>query len=161
MDNVEFTKIKLNKDFSVLLKYQVPKAENKFDQLSLNCSDHPLQSFNTAMLALRIHVLELCELPVNEININKVTVKSVSFNYVGEKHVMGCTICAVMKLSYSNTPLVLNTPYKIKEYYGEKGDEKALLSNECLSSLENLVEEAQKYLNGEREEIEMFQEDKE
>ena len=68
-----------------------------------------------------------------------------------------------MKLAYSNAPLNLNTPNKPEEPYNtdcEYDDEtyaKMCLRSECIDKLYQLIDEANYYVDGQREQGNLFE----
>ena len=150
---MRFRKIKL-KDDKVILVYEKPGIGAEMDEYSVACSDKPLPSFNEAMKGLVCHVREMCELP--DTYDKRIEVKGVSLSYAGKNETMGAVITAAMELHNSVNALNLNTPHKTVEFYAYDGDDKQLLTTGCVDAIETLIEEAQKYLNGEREQGGLF-----
>lgn len=158
----QITKIKLGKDSKVHIEYQVPRTVETgqdFDQFTLNCVDKPLPALELAMLNLRKHVLDICEMPIDDTEVMKVKVKGVSFSYSGDDDIMGATITASKTLARSNAPLMINTPHKFDQTHNENQSTEMLLSDDCISVLVELLEQAEKYLDGERAQLEMFNQD--
>lgn len=158
----QITKLKLGKDSKVHIEYQVPRTVESgqaFDEFTLNCVDKPLPALELAMLNLRKHVLEICEMPVDDTEVMKVKVKGVSFSYSGDNDVMGATITASKTLAKSNSPLIINTPHKFDQPHNENQGTEMCLSDDCVNVLEELLEQAEKYLDGERAQLEMFDKD--
>lgn len=156
------TKVKLGKDSKVHIEYKVErmvKDTPDYDEFTLNCVDKPLPAFELVFIKLRKHVLEICELPSDETDIAKVIVKGVSFSYSGESDVMGVTITASRTLAKSNAPLIINTPHKFDRPHNENQGTEMCLSDDCALLLAELLEQAEKYLDGERAQLEMFDKD--
>lgn len=159
--NRQITKIKLGKDSKVHIEYKVPRTTESgqdFDQFTLDCVDKPLPALELAMLNLRKHVLEICEMPVDDTEVMKVKVRGVSFSYSGDD-VMGATITASKTLVKSNAPLMINTPHKFDQPHNENQGTEMCLSDDCVNVLVELLEQAEKYLDGERAQLEMFDKD--
>jgi len=152
------TKIKYSKGF---VSIDWTQGEGNNDEYSIKCSEPPRQEFVSAMLGLNKYVAEMCELPENYAV--RLTTQGVSFNYGGENETMGATITAQMKLLNSNAPLNLNTPNKTVEPYSESQpwSEKTCLSEECVDALAELESEANKYIDGQRAQARLFEEEKE
>ena len=119
------------------------------------CHEAISPSFTNAIGALAPFVCEMCELKKEDTK--KIIVKGVSFSFSGEDEVMGAVITAHKTLVNSNTPLVMNTPHKIEEFYGELGDDKQLLPEDCAVALHKTAKEAEKFVNGERAQMDLFQ----
>lgn len=158
----QITKVKLGKDSKVHIEYKVPRTTESgedFDQFTLDCVDKPLPALELAMLNLRKHVLDICEMPMDDTEVMKVKVKGVSFSYSGDNDVMGATITASKTLARSNAPLMINTPHKFDQPHNENQGTEMCLSDYCISALEEVIEQAEKYLDGERAQLEMFDKD--
>lgn len=159
---MKFTKIKLKtgEKGEVELHYQNDKGEQGLDKFTFISKDEPLPSFELTMMKLRKHVLALLEMPKTDKEVKKVTVRSVSLSYAGDDDVMGAVISGIRSLEYSNGVQVLNTPYKPEEAVAENADDTNILPEECSALIYELIDEAQKYLDGERKQIEAFKEEK-
>lgn len=140
--------------FKVTLEWEVKNKKGDWDQYTMTCSDEPLPAFKEALAALDQDVLEMCEQPENYLT--RIVVTGVSFDYSGEKEVLGATITGQMNLHKSNVPLNLNTPHKIKEFYADDGDPKQLLTEDCAERLKGLATQAEAYIDGERAQGELF-----
>jgi hypothetical protein len=151
--SIRFKKIKLAKDNKVEIIYEA-QTEDGWDEYTLKASEEPTETFLKAMEALAEDVAEMCEFPPD--HVNRITVRGISMSYAGEKVVMGATISASKKLLKSNTPMSVNTPYKIEEHYSENGDDAALLEEECVERIQMLQAEAEKYLKGLRAQTNLF-----
>jgi hypothetical protein len=155
---VQFTKIKRT-NTGIELHYRVKKADNKYDILSLVCPENPLPSFIQAFMDLRRHLLLICEIPIDKEIIERSHVKGATLTYSGDDDILGAVISGILKLMHSNSPLVLNTPHKNTDYPGDMGDPKTLMDEDCADALETLITEAEKYLNGDRAQEELFPEE--
>ncbi len=152
-----FTKIKYDGK-TVFLQYQQGPAFK--DEYSMKCRELPRPEFAEALKALAPEVLYLCELATAYLN--RIKVRSVSLNYGGKGETMGATITSQMDLYNSNCPLNLNTPNKPVEPYNtdcEYDDDtlaKMCLRGECVDKLEDLIDEANKYVDGQRAQGSLF-----
>jgi len=158
----QITKVKLGKDSKIRIEYRIErivKDNRDYDEFALNCVDKPLPEFELAFLKLRKHVLEICELPVDDTEIAKIIVKGISFSYSGENDVMGVTITASRTLAKSNAPLIVNTPHKFDKPHNENQGTEMCLTDDCYAALAELLEQTEKYLDGERAQLEMFDKD--
>ena len=131
----------------VTVVYSTENKEGKVDDYSLSCNEKPLPSFTKAMNALVDHVLEICEL--GDEQARSLTVTGVSFNYQGDEEIMGAVITAEKNLDTANAPLVLNTPHLPSRDASAHGDQ-PVLTPECVTDLLRLQQEAEKYVNGQR-----------
>lgn len=154
----QITKVKLSKESKVHIEYRVERTVEEvtdYDMFTLDCIDKPIPQFNLAMMELRKHVLEICEMPADDLEVMKIMVKGVSFSYSGVDDVMGATIIAIKKLNKSNTPLMINTPHKFAEPHSENQGAEMCLTEECIEVLEELINQAEKYLDGERAQLKL------
>lgn len=148
-------KVKFSSDEKIHLSYEVKSTSGKISEFTLVSSEKAAPSFYQTLQKLRNSVLELCELPSNEES--KIHVSGVSFSFAGDNDTMGAVITAQRRLSNSNAPLNLNTPHKAVEPYGDgKADAKQLLPDECIDVLNGLIDEAEAYIEGKREQTDLF-----
>src|SRR3990167_11028779 len=146
---MRFNKIKFDSEKQKwAFLYEIMRSGGTSDEFSIASKDEPRQALKDCLDGLKKFGIEICELPDDWKS--RLTIKGVSFSYAGENDVMGVTITALAELEHSNSPLVLNTPHKIAEFYGETGDEKQLMPEGLAEILDELQEEAEKYVNGER-----------
>jgi hypothetical protein len=132
----------------VRIEYENKRADGKgFDEFTLNCSDTPLVSFRDALSALSLDVIGICEMHVAEEP--KISVRGVTFTNTND--VFGAVITAMKKLKTTNAPLVINTPHLTEEPYGEGDTSTPLLDTATVDRLHTLALEAERYINGERE----------
>lgn len=140
------TKLKYNpKTERVELKYELPNRGD-WDQYELSTKEIPHPDLVAALTAFAPHVLTLCEL--DDVELDTISVRSVTFTWKND--VMGCVISSLRQLQTSPAPLVLNTPHKTIEPYGEGGSEGALLPDSVIGALEQLLAEAEEFIKGKR-----------
>ena len=147
-------KIKINKNGSVHINYKLmikddPNTGEVWNTLSLTSDERPASGFNQAFIGLMPHVTEICELPVEDED--NLRVNGARFTYSGDANVMGVQIFAEKILAESETSLMLKTPHKLEQ----SDNPKKQMSRDCVEALRTLIEEAFKYINGERGQIEM------
>ncbi len=154
---IRFTKIKYDGS-QVEIHYE--KGAEYADKYTLKCSEPPRPELGKAFMDLGVEVINLCELPDDYLS--RIIVRSVSLNYSGKNETMGATITAQMELYNSNCPLNINTPNKpVEPYnadcdYDDKTYAKTCLSCECVDKLEELIEEAGRYVDGQRAQGKLF-----
>lgn len=154
MSKVKFRKIKLEKDGKVKLEFFEEKQNGGDpDEHTFVSSDRPNPSFPNSMLRLRKAVCEICELPTTDDFIRSIEVRGLSISH-SERDGMGITITALRNLEHSDCPLVLNTPHKTEDGENPKRIMPSWAFNECMV----VMEEAQAYLEGDREQIDLFAE---
>lgn len=149
-------KIRVDKLNRINIEYEIERPDSDPDEFSFTCADKALPSFYIAFQALFLDVIEMCEIPRS----SNISIKGISFSFSGEKEVMGCVLTAQKTLLNSDSPLNLNTPHKISEFYGETGSKKQLLSDDCKKRLNDIIYEAIRFVNGERLQKDMFREAK-
>lgn len=155
-----FTKIKRTSEGKIYIEYQVMNKQGYWDDFSMKSFDEPTPSFDRAFDAMIPHVIEMCEMPENDHTDHPYTIKGFSMSYSGDNDTLGVTMTTTRALEESNTPLVLNTPHKIKEPYVEGGDDTQVMGGECLQALQAVFAEAQDYLDGKRKQGDLFAEPK-
>lgn len=150
-------KIKISKENRVEINYQQKSQSGEWNDYSMSCVEKGEPGLYTSLDELRQDVIEMCEQPDHYID--RITVKSVSFSYGGEKEVMGATISAAMTLLHSNCPLNMNTPHKASESYNDyEADVNQLLSGDCVERLWALQKAAERYVDGVRAQGSLFDE---
>lgn len=153
----EFLKIKKDKTGQIRLEWQVLKKDGSKDEQHYYSYDKPLEEFDNKLANLRKHVLEICEYPVEEERLARVEVTGVSFSYGSKSNVMGASIIAQYQPKDCLAPVNLVTPHKIETFYNESGgDDRSLMSDKMLVDLNALMVEAERYLNGERAQGDLF-----
>lgn len=148
MNDIQINKIKYSKkDEKTTIEYEKhsSKIEGAFDEHKIISWDDPLDSFLNTLNALKPHVFEICEFEGDE---DDLEIKGVSFSWT--QGIMGAVITACKSLTTSNSPLVLNTPHLPSEDYSGSNPEALILSRDAIDDLEALIEEAKKYIKGER-----------
>ncbi|OPY03534.1 MAG: hypothetical protein A4E60_00199 [Syntrophorhabdus sp. PtaB.Bin047] len=145
---MRFNKIKVSKDARYRFEYEVEKNDGEVDELTLSSKDRPRPEFLTALNKLKPFAIKICELPSSYES--KIEVRGVSFSYGGASETMGATITSIMTLENSTAPLILNTPHKTETFYSEHGDARQLLPDGCAKALNDLCDEAELYIRGER-----------
>lgn len=148
---IRFTKVKYNKG-EMTLRYEKTSSQGNSECYMLQSTDQPLQGLLDALQALTEYVPIICEIETAA----PIRILGVSFGYGGEPPVMGASISALLELESSHSPLTLNTPYKASDTYCETGDDSVCLGVECVTVLNRLCDEAEKYLQGERAQGELF-----
>jgi len=144
------TRFKINKAGKVRCEYEIARGEEEFDEYGFTSKDKPVPELENKFKEFGEYVDDICELNLEEHQMYRLEVRGFSFSYAGDKEVMGCTITAIKKLSNSNSPLILNTPHKIAEFYSDHGSEKQLMPDGMYDDLKELCELIQKYIDGER-----------
>ena len=155
----EFLKIKI-KDERVHLDWQLKREDETYDKYSLESKDTPHPSFTLKLLELRNYVNDICDLRLHIDEFHKLKISSISINYAGEKHIMGAAITALKDLPNRNSPLVVNTPYLIEDYYSDQGDPNSLLPSKLVLLIYEIFDYADDYIQGKRAQLNFFTLDK-
>jgi hypothetical protein len=144
----------------VQITYELPDPEEGGvpDIVHLKCGEPPSADFKRALQGLAPHVLSICEIKQKGYD-DSLEVRGLTVNY--HDGGMGATITAVKKLSTSNTPFVIHTPYKTTESGAEGVESDKCLSDSCANVVEIVLDEARKYIGGLREPMPLFEKDKE
>jgi len=151
-----FKKIKYKKGKVTLVWEQLNKAK-EWDSYSMESTEAPSPSFDMVLQGLRRQFLEEVELAMLEPE--KFTIGSVSISWVETEEVgtvMGAVISALRELETSNSPLVLNSPFKPEKPYTEDGDYDVCLHGETVDAIKLLFDEAELYLEGDRAQTNLF-----
>ena len=143
---MRFSKIKYDTK-EVSLKWTTEKAgETHEHQLTSAQTPHP--DFVAALADLVNDVSTICDFPIDYED--GVRVQSVSLSLSEKTGQRGAVITALKSLAIANAPLVLNTPHLVED--GESG----VMPHGMPRRLEALQREAAAYLNGKREQTELF-----
>lgn len=106
----------------------------------LSCREAPLPSFDSALQALIPFVAEICQLPDIE---DRTKIKGVSLSTKND--VLFAIITASIATTGAPGPFTINTPR-----LPESSDNNFNLGQKCATAIAKLVEEAGKYVRGER-----------
>lgn len=135
----------------IAIEYAVQTDQGETDEFSLSCSQKALPEFYLALNELGKHVVKICELP--DEYVGGLTVLGVKFTWTDE--IMGAVISAKKALSECDSPLFLNTPHMPERPYSPTGGGKCLPAK-TTEALEKLLEEAERYVHGERVQLSLF-----
>lgn len=127
----------------VRVEFEIERVDGRFDEQLLSSFDPPLPSFDVALQALAQDVCTICELPADQAQ--QLRISSVSFSHTND--ILGAVITAVKPVKTAQSPVVLNTPHLTEKPYGDGGP---VFSADTRQRLEQLVEECQRYIRGER-----------
>jgi len=142
--------LKINK-----IKYDGSQVEIQYEQVMestddikivLKSNDKPLKEFIDCMQSLKDHIEVICCLPENYCEMADVRGVSISHTH----DIMGAVITCLIPVSTANSPLCLNTPFLPEGQYNDGGTAPTL-PRQCALIIHNLIHEAEKYINGERQ----------
>src|SRR5690606_38635532 len=127
------------------------KQDNDIHEVLFYSYEEPAPTFREALQNLAKDVVEILELPAGYVD--DMTITGVSLKH--EEYGLGCCIQAIKCLNNNDAPFCINTPYKppVRE---STIDDKKSIKEELVSKLDTLQFEANKYLNGERAQGELF-----
>lgn len=155
MDN-RFTKIKYDGS-KMRIEYEVERKDAEPDEYTLFSSDKPAPEFDRALQALTGDVLTICEMPDGDASV--ITVRGVSLTHTSD--VLGVCVTALKSLKTSNAPLVLNTPHLPEvAYSGDSNDANPTMPVGMSNRLRVLMDEAERYVNGDRAQARLFSEER-
>jgi len=140
---MKIRKAKMDSKGKVRIEYEKESSEG-VETHTLECEDSPRPEFQEALKALVGDVIEICEISCDA---DRITVLGVSFSWTHD--IMGAVITAMKGLVAGGSPLLLNTPHRPSEPYGEKAGGPTL-DLSTVKRLESVMDEATKYVMGER-----------
>lgn len=142
-----FTKIKHSKGTTTFTRVEDRANKDSVEQ-TLTSHETPRPEFNTALQALTSWVVRICELPIDYATDMTVTGVSISVGEYG-----GCVVTALKKVADANSPVVINTPHVPATATSENGPE---MPPSTVQLVDVLEEEALRFWNGERAQVELF-----
>lgn len=143
-------KIKVINETKLRIDYDNKNHVGDIDRFSLISSEPAAPSLYAAINSLSPFVHEMCELSAADKDL--VSAFAVSLVYTGEDESLGAVISARKTLKNSNTKLVLNTPLKSED----SSDDKQVLPSGCVGVIQTVLAEAEKYVTGERAQMDLF-----
>lgn len=153
---MKIRKISASSDGTMVIDYDNPNPNRsgEIDVMSLKTKDIPRPEFKTALDNLQPHLLTILELPTGYGK--NMRISGISLSVKGD--VTSANIKAVKTLQNSNSAFNIVTPKKPMSC-GEEASGADLLTDECISAIEELVSEAKLFIKGERLQSELRLED--
>lgn len=145
------TKGKEDTDPKVTVIYSNNRGENGSDQIVYASSDEPLKTFRSAMQSLQDDVNTLLGWPDDDAG--DISVRSISVKYI-EGGRIGLNIGGTKVIAGSRSPFNFVTPYL--EQATNKEDAVGMLSKKIAFKVEKIIEEAVRYVKGERAQAQIF-----
>ena len=143
-------KIKLSRGNGITIT--ASKSSNgKTSEITLHSEELPAPELLAALEKAGEIAVKICELPKK----SEVKVRGISMSYHGEDQTPAVIITITKELSIGNTSITINTPLKYLEE-GEKIVDSSILEEEEATIIENILEEGKKYLDGVREQTDLF-----
>lgn len=152
-------KIKINKDDSLNFEFLIILEEKPGDEKDIFLSTKMKSNlkgeadFYTALAELKPFVLDMCELPADDLGRLKIT--GVMFTHTKDG-IMGAQISAERKLNHAEKGTDLTTPHRTAAPYSSDDSDQILLTPDCCEALEILIGETENYLAGHRSQIGLF-----
>ena len=153
---MQITRVKV-KGNKVHIEWNIKRDTGDTDEYTLECIDAPAPSFKEAWDALRQVVVEEAELPGDMVS--AITPIGLSVSYYDDGR-WGAVVSGTRQLMHSNAPMVINTPHKPAESSEHNPQDDNILIEESVVAIELVLEEAEKYVNGERAQQGLFEEEK-
>lgn len=138
----------------VRIRWDQPRGHER-DEHELISKDKPAAELLDALRALRPHVAEICQLETAYCE--TLEIRSVSCSYGGDEEQLGVTITALKRLETARAPLVLNTPHLPTEPYSKTDTTAPVLSVAAIAAVEACERAAWRYLEGHREQRDLFE----
>jgi hypothetical protein len=141
---LQINKVKYDKKLGlVTIEYdQIGDDEVK---ITLKSTDAPLDELVDCFYNLIPYVETICQLPDGYCNDSEIRGVSLSWT----NGIMGVVVTCLIPLDNANSPMVINTPHVPSEQYSE-GGQSPVLSKDVVTVIKTLIEEATRYINGER-----------
>lgn len=143
---MQFTKISYTPPTPKKLPKVLVRWVDGLAEFEVSAAELPRQSFVDALAELAPDVLDLCML---DVEVERLTVRSVSLRDDAEGEA-GLTITALRELDWTETPLVLNTPFASMALIPTEGIQERLL---------DLFDEARAFVEGKRQQLGLFEGD--
>jgi hypothetical protein len=148
---MRFSKISITKK-SVDLTRESKNANGALEEVHLNSPERPMASFVDVLQGFRAYVVELLPLKLTEEQLT-ITTLNLSEDKNGSR---GLIVTATMPVPKAyDKPLVLNTPL-VREGGENTSADAFVLSDEVLELIGLAEQEAARYVNGERVQLELM-----
>jgi len=140
----------------VHIKYDISENGETVRSIDLKSKEKPLPVFERALKKLAGHAGIMMEMPTSY----AVGLQARGVTFTWTKDILGATITVHKKLDSSHSPQVFHTVHKPSEPYNEKetgpAARLALLSTACVEALEDVIKEAENYIEGDRAQGDLF-----
>jgi len=129
------------------------KTGEKYDKIKIATQDEPAPEFVEAMDSLTPHLVELCEFPKTDEK--AITTRAIHLSYHGDHDHMGIVMTGHKKMKKSTGILILNTPIRLQADDTKKANEKRDINGDFMKTINNVIWQAQRFLEGYREQTEL------
>lgn len=149
-------KIKLYpKEEKLTVIFEKKNSKGGWDELSITSKEAPEPEFLESLQGLRACLIDIAEMPKEDLE--NISVTGVSLSHCGtpDKKV-GATLIGYRKLRKSNQGLSIVTPHKFSEFFSGDGDHKDLMPDGMIRLVEIVIEKASRFVSGHRAQQGMF-----
>lgn len=154
---IRYKKISYKKG-RVYLSYSLHN-EGRYSDHSMETDEEPLDTFKFAFRELEDEVLDICELPDVESELeNRIVIDSVIIDY-DNKNKMGCVIHFNIRREKIIGEIKIKTPHCYLEQTKDKDKDIFLLKKQTQEKIFTLIEEADKYRLGFKKQLRLLVED--
>jgi hypothetical protein len=143
--NLKITKIKYDGS-QVEIQYEIVMETTDDVKVVLKSYDKPKDEFIQCLSSLAKFVEMICQLPDGYYD--EADVRGVSLSYSHD--IMGAVITALIPVDTANSPVCINTPHLPSDQYNENG-QSPILPRPCTTKINQLIEHAEAYINGDRD----------
>jgi hypothetical protein len=144
---MDFTKIKCNSN-RIHLEY-IERSEEDFSEYSVNSPNNGLPSFLLSMQNLAIDFLGMLELPDNAKFVKRVEIHTINISYKGPELQRSVIISGNIKTGSGS--FNVNTPLQAMDNEEDKS-----VSVEFNQKIEQVINEARKFISGDRAQANLF-----
>jgi hypothetical protein len=143
--NLRISKIKYD-GTQVEIQYEIVMETTDDIKVVLKSQDKPKEEFILCLSSLAKFVEDICQLEKGYCD--DADIRGVSLSYAHD--VMGAVITALIPVDTANSPVCINTPHLPSDQYNENG-QSPVLPRACTTKINQLIEHAEAYINGDRD----------
>lgn len=143
--NLRISKIKYD-GTQVEIQYEIVMETTDDIKVVLKSYDKPKDEFIQCLSSLAKFVEDICQLEKGYCD--EADVRGVSLSWSHD--VMGAVITALIPVDTANSPVCINTPHLASDQYNENG-QSPVLPRPCTTKINQLIEHAEAYINGDRD----------
>lgn len=144
-------KVKVTKNDGITV-VATHNEDGKSTDISLHSDESPSPTLMVSLKKAIPLAIDICELKKD----SDIKMLGISVSYHGEDQVAGVIMTISKKLADGNTCITINTPLKYLERAGDKTSEASILNTEDAAIIESIMLEGKEYLEGIREQTNLF-----
>ncbi|MDZ7711738.1 MAG: hypothetical protein U5L06_00795 [Rhodovibrio sp.] len=148
---MKVTKVKHAKG-DVEIRWTAEEGLSSTRETKLKCTDTPRNSFSEVFQGFKPLAGRLLELP--ESWLDEASVIGVSINHESDER-RGLVVTLQRSVESANSPVTLNTPH-VREQLPGDDDNQPWMDGDLVEQIEQMDREAQAYVNGDRQQGDMF-----